>query len=51
MQYMWLLSREPTLDDAIYNKIMETARAALPNFDFSKLIKDDQNTKKCKYVE
>lgn len=43
MQYLWFLSRQPTLSDDLYQQMMDTAKAALPNYDFSQFIFDVQN--------
>ena len=51
MQYLWLMSRTPTLDDDTLQYMMDKARETLPNYNFDNLIKDDQNTKKCKPVK
>ena len=50
MQYLWLMSREPTLSDDLLDQMMATAKAALPNYDFTQLTKDVQKESKCKYV-
>ena len=50
MQYLWFMSRTDSLDDATYNKMMDKAKATLPNYDFDQLIKDTQ-VEKCKYVK
>ena len=35
MQYLWMLSREPTLSDDLSKQMMATAMEALPNYDFT----------------
>ena len=50
MQYLWFLSRQPTLSDDLYQQMMDTAKAALPNYDFSQFIFDVQNDK-CNYKQ
>ena len=49
MQYLWFMSRQPTLSDELYEQMMATAKAALPNYDFGQFIKDTQDASKCKY--
>ena len=49
MQYLWFMSRQPTLSDELYEQMMATAKAALPNYDFNQFIKDTQDASKCKY--
>ena len=51
MQYLWFMSRTPTLSDDLFDQMMSTAKARLPNYDFSQLIKDKQDEKKCNYVK
>ena len=41
MAFLWMLSRKPTIDSATQTKMMETAKAALPHYDFAQLIFDD----------
>jgi len=50
MQYLWLMSREPTLSDELYNQMIATAQEKVPHYDFSQLIMDKQNANKCKWV-
>ena len=40
MQYLWLLTRVPNPDQALLDKMRDTALAALPNFDWSKEVRD-----------
>ena len=49
MQYLWFMSRTPELSDELYSQMMDTAKATLPNYDFTQLIKDVQREDKCKY--
>lgn len=34
MQYLWLMSRTDELSDELYEQMMATAKAALPNYNF-----------------
>ncbi|MDY0042320.1 MAG: lipocalin family protein [Desulforhabdus sp.] len=40
-KYLWLLAREPFMDEAVYKSMVETARAK--GYDVSKLIRTDQS--------
>ena len=51
MQYLWFMSRTPTLDDDTISMMMDKAKATLPNYNFDNLVFDDQDQKKCKYVK
>ena len=50
MQYLWFMSRGPTLSDDLYNQMIATAKDKLPNYDFTQLIKDEQKDGKCNWV-
>ena len=50
MQYLWFMSRTETLSDELYNQMMATAQAKLPNYDFSQLMQD-KHGHKCSYVK
>ena len=37
-EYFWLLSRESTMDNDTYNKLLTDAKLLIPMFDFNELI-------------
>jgi lipocalin len=51
MQYLWLMTREPMPEQTLIDQMMETARAALPNFVWENEVKDTQNPDRCTYVK
>lgn len=48
-QFLWLLTREPVVSDELYNQMLATAKASLPNFNFDKLNDRDYQGDKCTY--
>ena len=36
-RFLWLLTREAVIDDSLYESMIESAKAKLPNYDFSTL--------------
>ena len=50
MQYLWFMSRTPTMDDDTYQMLLEKAKVAVPNYDFTQSTFDVQNSK-CTYVK
>ena len=38
--YLWIMSRVPHMDAATHDMVMAKAKAALPNFDFSRMVSD-----------
>ena len=51
MQYLWMMSRGPTLSADLYNQMIATAKEKLPNYDFTQLIMDDQSASICNWVK
>ena len=47
--FLWLLTRTPVASDALYNQMLTTAKAKLPNFDFSNMNGRDIQGSKCSY--
>lgn len=48
-QYLYFLTREPVIEQSLYDKMMEIARVNLPNFNFDKLAPRDYQGEKCTY--
>ena len=51
MQYLWILSRTPTISQELSDEILGKAFSALPNYTTTNLIMDDQSVDKCGYSE
>lgn len=48
--FLWFLSREPTISDTLYNKMLSSAKAKLPKFNFANLNTRDYQGSKCSYT-
>ncbi len=48
-QYLWFLTRDNIVSDNLFNAMMATAKASLPNFDFTKLAARVYQGPKCHY--
>ena len=48
--FLWLLTREPTCSDKLYNKMIASATAKLPHYDFSGLAPREYQGPKCSYM-
>ncbi len=48
-QYLWFLTRDNVISETLFNSMMNIAKTALPNFDFTKLAKRDYQGDKCNY--
>ena len=48
-QYLWIMSRTPTITEDFEQELLSKAFAYLPNYETSNLIKDDQNPDRCTY--
>ena len=40
-KYLWLLTRDNIVSETLFNSKLATAKASLPNFDFTKLAARD----------
>ena len=48
---LWFLTREAVVDDALINKMLETARSNLPTFDFTRMLPRNYQGDKCTYAQ
>ena len=48
MAFLWILSRTPTLEKSVFDRLNAEAATLLPNYDFSKAVLSKQGDK-CKY--
>ena len=46
--FLWILSRTPTMDPALFSSLTSKARTMLPNYDWS-IARIDKQGGKCKY--
>ena len=50
-EFLWIMSRTPTMDEATLTYVLTKAKTALPHFDFSKMVVDVQGEENgCKYA-
>ena len=49
--FLWLLTREPVVSDELYNYMLETAAAKLPNYDFNNLVDQEYQGDQCAYAQ
>ena len=47
--YFWILSRTPTMDQALIDSLNAKAAKMLPNYDFTNAMIDVQGEDKCSY--
>ena len=50
MQYLWILSRTPTLDQGILDSLNAQAMEKLPNYDWS-IVRMDKQGDGCRYLK
>ena len=51
MLYLWFLARTPEISDELDAELHAKSLMYLPNYEFTNLLKDDQNPEKCGYSE
>lgn len=47
---MWILTREPTISDTMFESLQQKAKMLLPNYDFNTMYSQDVQGEMCSYV-
>ena len=49
-KYLWLLTREPVISDALYDQMLGIAKKSLPKFNFDDLVGREIQGDMCSYA-